>query len=176
MNFVMPFSLTNAPTTFQSLMNVVFRPYLMKFILIFFDDILVYSCDSTTHKQHLRATFLKLQEHQLYLKKSKCVFRTDKVNYLGHVIQKGGVVTDSQKITVVVDWPIPVNNKQLRSFLGLAGYYKRFIGNYRVISKPFTELLKKEGFKWNEKAIAAFEEVKTTLIQAPVLALPSPDK
>lgn len=144
---VMPFGLTKAPSTFQHLMNKVFKPYLRKFVLVFFDDILVYSKDMVEHLEHLRMVSQKLRENQLFAKMSKCVFGAARVDYLGHVIQAGGVSIDPEKIKAVASWPLPGNIKQLKSFLGLAGYYRRFIQGYGVRSKPLTEMLRKDGFQ-----------------------------
>ncbi|GKC98876.1 retrotransposon-related protein [Tanacetum coccineum] len=146
---VMPFGLTNAPSSFQALMNEVFAPFLRKFVLVFFDDILVYSKDMGEHAKHLEWVLQTMQAQQLYAKMSKCVFGTTQVEYLGHVITGEGVSTDSSKVKARQDWPIPVNIKKLRGFLGLTGYYRRFIKNYAAISKPLTALLKKNAFEWS---------------------------
>ena len=140
---VMLFGLTNAPFTFQSLMNDIFRPYLRKFILVFFDDILVYSKTLQDHLQHLESTFDILQQHSLLAKRSKCYFAQAKVEYLGHFISAAGVSTDLSKIEAVQKWPQPQNVSQLKGFLGLTSYYKRFVKGYGTICKPLTSLLKK---------------------------------
>ena len=123
----MPFGLTNAPATFQGLMNLVFQHYLRRLLLVFFDDILMYNRSMEDHLSHLHQVLLTMRTHSLYAKKSKFYFDVDKVEYLGHFITKEGVSTDPSKIAVVQDWPLSQNLKQLRNFLGLPGYYRRFI-------------------------------------------------
>lgn len=169
---VMPFGLTNAPCTFQGLMNHVFAPVLRKFLLVFFDDILIYSKNWEEHLLHMDTAFTILRHQQLYLKKSKCTFGATRIEYLGHFISREGVSTDPTKIKAVESWPPPKNQKQLRSFLGLANYYRRFIQGYSIISRPLTLLLRKDGFSWDTDASTAFELLKQALVSAPVLALP----
>nr|XP_027126014.1 uncharacterized protein LOC113742375 [Coffea arabica] len=169
---VMPFGLTNAPSTFQSLMNDIFRPFLRKFILVFFDDILIYSVEWEEHLQHLNIVFGLLRQHSLKVNESKCAFAQQQIDYLGHVIDANGVEADPQKISAIMNWPIPRTIKELRGFLGLTGYYRRFIRNYGKIAKPLTDLLKKNQFKWREGATLAFKHLQEAMSKPPVLALP----
>ncbi|XP_052203128.1 uncharacterized protein LOC127808594 [Diospyros lotus] len=173
---VMPFGLTNAPATFQSLMNRIFEPYLRKFILVFFDDILVYSPTFDQHLAHLKITLEILRTHQLFIKESKCAFAQRQVEYLGHLISDGEVSTDPRKVEAMLSWPRPTSLKALRGFLGLTGYYRRFVQNYGIISKPLTNLLKKGGFNRGQEAEEAFENLKGAMSRVPVLGLPDFDK
>lgn len=167
---VMPFGLTNAPATFYSLMNQVFEEYLRKFILVFFDDILVYS-KTMEHLQHLEITLQLLQQQKLYVKFSKCIFAQQQIEYLGHVISRNGVSTNDSKVVIMKSWLRPLNLKGLRGFLGLIGFYRKFIKVYRVISKILTNLLKKDSFHWNEEAEVAFVKLKEAMCNSPMLAL-----
>ena len=167
---VMPFGLTNAPSTFQALMNEVFKPYSRKYVLVFFDDILVYSKGEEEHKEHLKKVLQVLVDHKLYAKRSKCVFAASEVEYLGHVISSDGVKTVSKKIAAMVEWPKPQTLKALRGFLGLTGYYRKFTKNYGQIAGPLTDLLKNDAFKWSEKTELAFEKLKEACSQPPCLA------
>jgi hypothetical protein len=169
---VMPFGLSNAPATFQALMNFVLQPFLRRCVLVFFDDILIYSATWTEHIQHLRAVLDVLRAHHLRLKRSKCVFAAPSVQYLGHVISATGVATDSAKVDAVTAWPQPCSARGLRGFLVLAGYYQRFIRDYGSIAAPLTLLLKKNGFQWTEEASTAFAALKAALSAATVLQLP----
>ncbi|PNX93254.1 Ty3/gypsy retrotransposon protein, partial [Trifolium pratense] len=173
---VMPFGLMNAPSTFQSLMNEVFRSLLRKSVLVFFDDILVYSRTWSEHMQNLKTVLHIMQTHELVANRKKCQFGRQSVEYLGHLITSQGVAVDPSKIESVIQWPIPKNVKGVRGFLGLTGYYRKFIKDYGKIAKPLTDLTKKDAFMWNEKALYAFETLKKCLTTAPVLTLPNFDK
>uniref|UniRef100_A0A453SXD4 Reverse transcriptase domain-containing protein n=1 Tax=Aegilops tauschii subsp. strangulata TaxID=200361 RepID=A0A453SXD4_AEGTS len=170
---VMSFGLTNAPAYFMSMMNKVFMEFLDKFVVVFIDDILVYSKNEEEHKEHLRLVLEKLREHQLYAKFSKFEFWLKEVGFLGHVISREGIAVDPSKVQSVTEWLAPTSVGEIRSFLGLAGYYRRFIENFSKIAKPMTELLKKDTkFKWTEECEASFQELKKRLVTAPVLILP----
>ncbi|XP_022872608.1 uncharacterized protein LOC111391593 [Olea europaea var. sylvestris] len=143
-------------------MNQVFRfrAYLRKFVLVFFDDILVYSKDLPTHEQHLEMVFTSLAAHQLYANAKKCIFAQRQIEYLGHLLSAEGVATDPNKIEAMVHWPTPRNLRELRGFLGLIGYYRRFVAGYGAISWLLTQQLKKDAFGWNGEAETAFQKLK----------------
>ncbi|XP_065860006.1 uncharacterized protein, partial [Euphorbia lathyris] len=171
---VMPFGLTNAPAAFMALMNKTFQPYLDKFVVVFVDDILVYSRTVGEHEQHLRIVLKILRDNQMYAKLSKCEFWMDEVVFLGHVVSGEGVQPDPSKIKAIDEWEPPKNVTELRSFLGLAGYYRRFVEGFSLIAGPLTKLLRKGVvFQWNDKCHQSFEELKKRLTSAPVLVLPS---
>ncbi|XP_039031166.1 uncharacterized mitochondrial protein AtMg00860-like [Hibiscus syriacus] len=167
----MSFGLTNAPATFQALMNELFNSFLRKFVLVFFDDILVYTSSMTDHVEHLQLVLEVLQKNQLFAKLSKCFFGQTKVEYLGHIISDAGVSTDPSKVEAMHTRPKPKSLKSLRGFLGLTRYYKRFIKNYDIINRPLTQMLKNDGFQWTD-AYTAFEDLKKAMCSAPVLELP----
>jgi hypothetical protein len=169
---VMPFGLTNAPATFQCLMNKIFQTVLRKFVLVFFDDILIYSGTWKDHLVHLEIGLRTLQHHQLYARLSKCSFGAKEVDYLGHKVPGQRVSMELNKIQAVLNWPTPANIKQLRGFLGLTGYYRRFVRAYANIAAPLTDLLKKDSFLWNPEADTAFRQLKKAMTEAPVLGLP----
>ncbi|XP_073352309.1 uncharacterized protein [Aegilops tauschii subsp. strangulata] len=173
---VMPFGLTNAPATFQALMNDVLRPYLRRFVLVFFDDILIYSASWAEHLQHVAIVFNELRVHHLHLKRSKCSFGTPSVAYLGHVISADGVAMDADKVAAVAAWPTPHSPRALRGFLGLAGYYRKFIREFGLIVSPLTRLLRRDAFAWDEEATTAFEALKGALTTGPVLQMPDFDR
>uniref|UniRef100_A0A2N9H8H7 RNA-directed DNA polymerase n=1 Tax=Fagus sylvatica TaxID=28930 RepID=A0A2N9H8H7_FAGSY len=170
---VMPFGLTNTPATFQSLMNDIFRTALRRYVLVFFDDILIYSHTWAEHLQHLQIVFDELLRHKLYVNRSKCLLGQQEVDYLGHIISPRGVAPDPSKINCMQSWPQPRNTTALRGFLGLTGYYRKFVQNYGIIAAPLTQLLKKDGFKWSDAATEAFQQLKSAMVQAPVLVLPN---
>lgn len=168
----MPFGLMNAPATFQSLMNDVFRPYLRKFVLVFLDDILVYSQSEEQHKEHLQIALATLQQHSLVANLKKCAFGRREVAYLGHVISVQGMAVDQEKVRAILEWTVPKSVKELRGFLGLTGYYRKYVAGYAQIAQPLTEQLRKDCYGWTDKATRAFERLKLAMTSAPVLALP----
>ena len=169
---VMPFGLTNAPATFQTLMNTILSDILRKFALVFFDDILIYSTTLSDHITHLRTVLEILRHHKLYAKLSKCTFGQPEIEYLGHVINQAGVATDPSKIAIIQQWPTPQTVTELRAFLGLTGYYRRFIQGYGIICRPLFNALKKNSFSWSDSQEVAFQHLKQLMTHPPVLALP----
>ena len=170
---VMPFSLTNAPLTFQACMNKFFQPYLRKFIIVFFDDILVFSETIEEHVQHLEMTLELLRANKFFIKTGKCVFCTNSVDYLGHVVADSCLKVDPGKVHSMLTWPKPKTVKQLRGFLGLTGYYRRLVKNYAFIVAPLTDMLKTDSFKWSPESELAFDTLKNAMATAPVLSLPT---
>ncbi|KAI3736778.1 hypothetical protein L2E82_26765 [Cichorium intybus] len=170
---VMPFRLTNAPAAFMDLMNRVCKPFLDKFVIVFIDDILIYSKSEAEHKEHLKMILETLKREKLYAKFSKCEFWIGEVQFLGHVVNKDGIKLDPAKIEAVMNWEKPKNPTEIRSFLGLAGYYRRFIEGFSKIACSLTSLTKKnEKFVWTSKQDKAFELLKNKLCEAPILSLP----
>jgi hypothetical protein len=167
----MPFGLTNVPTVFQALMKEVLRLFLHCFVLVFFDDILIHNKSWFEHLQHDCLVLCVLQEHK-FIKRSKCSFGCSVVAYLGHVISADSMATDLQKVRTVLDWPVPESVCAVQAFLGLAGYYLRFIRDYGMIAAPLTKLIQKGGFRWDAKVEEAFRALQHALMMAPVLQLP----
>ena len=171
---VMPFELTNAPAAFMDLMNRVFRPYVDQFVVVFINDILVYSKDRESHDTHLQVVLETLRKEQLYAKLSKCEFWMNEVSFLGHIVSKEGIRVDPKKIEVVVEWKPPRNVIEVRSFLGLAGYYRRFVKGFSMTAAPMTKLLQKNvKYEWSEKCQRSFDKLKAFLTEAPVLTQPT---
>ena len=155
---IMPFGLTNAPTTFMDLMNHVFQPYVDRFVVVFIDDILVYSKDREDHDTHLRVVLETLRKEQLYVKLSKCKFWLREVSFIGHIVSEEGIRVDLKKIQVIIEWKPSINVTKVRSFLGLTGYYIRFVKGFLMTAAPMTRLLQKNvRFEWSEKCQANFE-------------------
>ncbi|XP_052177643.1 uncharacterized protein LOC127791705 [Diospyros lotus] len=165
---VMPFGLTNAPAVFMDLMNRVFKEYLDSFVIVFIDDILIYSPSPETHEAHLSVVLQKLRDEQLYAKFSKCEFWQTRVVFLGHVVSGEGISVDPEKTRAVMDWPRPMTVTEIRSFLGLAGYYRRFIEGFARLASPLTKLTRKgTRFIWDESCERSFQELKRRLTSAP---------
>jgi hypothetical protein len=168
---VMLFGVTNAPATFMDLMHRVFQSYLDRLSVIFIDDILVYSRDAWEHAEHLRLVLEKLREEKLYAKFSECEFWLDKVIFLGHVISKDGIIVDPAKVEAVINWKRPENSTEIRSILGLTGYYHRFIERFSKLTSPLTRLMRKmEPYIWKKDCEKSFLELKQRLCNALVLA------
>ena len=170
---VMSFGLTNAPSAFMDLMNRVCKPFLDKSVIVFIDDILIYSKSKQEHEKHLREVLEVLKKEKLYAKFSKCEFWIQEVQFLGHVVNQEGIMIDPAKIEAVMKWEQPKSPTEIRSFLGLAGYYRRFIQGFSSIATPLTALTHKGAtYAWNEKHKEAFEKLKKRLCEAPILSLP----
>ncbi|GJX43207.1 putative nucleotidyltransferase, ribonuclease H [Tanacetum coccineum] len=170
---VMPFGLTNAPAVFMDLMNRVCKPYLDKFVIVFIDDILIYSKSKEEHEIHLRMVLELLKKEKLYAKFSKCEFWLQEVHFLGHVVNQNGIHVDPSKIEAVKNWKAPTTPSEIRSFFGLAGYYRRFIANFSKIAKPLTSLTQKnQKYVWGVEQEEAFQTLKNNLCDAPILSLP----
>ncbi|PKU77892.1 putative mitochondrial protein [Dendrobium catenatum] len=169
----MPFGLCNATSTFMRLMTEVLKPFSGKFYVSYFDDILVYSSSLAEHIQHLTLVFQALREHRLYLNLSKCEFVTHSVYFLGFVVSHEGIQADPRKVAAVRDWPTPRTLTEIRSFHGLANFYRRFIKGFSVIMAPITDVLRGSTFSWSSSQQESFENIKTALSHTPVMALPS---
>jgi hypothetical protein len=170
----MSFGLTNVPAYFMYLMNKLYMKYLGKFVVVFIDDVLVFSNTEEQHEKHLRLVLENLQSNKLYAKFNKCEFWLTKVAFLGHVISVGGVSVDPGEVKDVLNWAPPTTTSEIQSFLELAGYYRRFIKDFSKISKPMMKLLEKNKvFEWIAKCQASFEEIRKHLTLAPVLVLPN---
>jgi hypothetical protein len=173
---VVPFGLTNAPATFMCLMKNVLSKFLDKFVLVFIDDILIYSKNREEHEEHLRLVLQVLREHQLYAKFSKCDFFQKKIHYLGHVLSKEGVAVDPDKIRSIMEWPTPKDVSDIRSFMGSTGYYRRFIKDFSKIGCPITALQRKgKKFLWTQQCEERFQTLKHLLTHAPMLKITDPE-
>ena len=174
---VMPFGLTNAPAIFMDYMNRIFRPYLDKFVVVFIDDILIYSRSPQEHETHLHLVLQTLREKKLYAKLSKCEFWLSEVKFLGHVVSKDGISVDPHKVEAVLGWEKPKTVMEVRSFLGLAGYYRRFIQGFSQLALPLTRLTRKnQPFVWDVDCEKSFLELKSRLTSTPVLVIPNSHK
>ena len=173
----MSFGLTNAPAAFMDLMNGVFKKFLDSFVIVFIDDILVYSKTEAEHVQHLRSVLQRLRETRLYAKFSKCEFWLSSVAFLGHVVSREGIQVDPSKVSAVRDWARPTTPTEIRSFLGLAGYYRSFVQSFSSVAAPMTRLTQKNvPFIWSDECEESFQKLKAALTTAPVLTLPEEGK
>ena len=174
---VMPFGLTNAPSTFMRLMNHVLRDFIGKFVVVYFDDILIYSKNLDDHLEHLTSVLSVLRKEKLFANLKKCTFCTNHVVFLGYMVSSQGISVDEEKVKAIQDWPTPKNVSEVRSFHGLASFYRRFVKNFSTLASPLTEVIKKNvGFKWGKEQEQAFEQLKFQLTHAPLLSLPNFDK
>ncbi|XP_019433213.1 PREDICTED: uncharacterized protein LOC109340094 [Lupinus angustifolius] len=156
-------------------MNIIFHPYLDTFVVVFIDDILIYSKSAEEHVEHLRVVLQILNDNKLYANLSKCEFWLEFVNFLSHVISKGGIVVDPAKVETVMDWNSPKSVTEIRSFLGLVGYYWKFIEGFSKLALPLTMLTRKDrAFVWTAKCEESFQELKKRLTTKPILILPNP--
>jgi len=170
---VMPFGLCNAPATFQTLMQSVLADFLDDFVVVFMDDILIYSSNDIEHRQHVRRVLERLRQHRLYANRKKCEFGRRSVHFLGHVISNDGIAMDKSKVSAINQWPTPKSVDDVRSFVGLAGYYRKYVHRFGQIAAPLFDLLKKdERFAWTAAAQKAFDELKSALMSGPVLIIP----
>ena len=169
----MPFGLTNTPTVFMDMMSRIFRPYLNKFVVVFVDDILIYSTTKEEHAEHLRIALQLIMDHRLHAKLSKCEFWLSEVKFLGHVVSGAGIAVDSDKVAAVADWATPKTMFDIRSFLGLAGYYRRFVHDFARLAAPLTRLTRKDvKFVWTDACETSFQELKKRLTTTPILIVP----
>ena len=163
---VMPFGLSNAPSTFMRLMNQVLHPFLNKFVIVYFDDILVFSRSLEGHNVHLDQLFEVLAKNELYINLKKCIFCVEEI-----AIRKNHILTDEKKVEAIRNWPIPTSTKEVQAFIGLTSFYRKFIQNFSTIAAPITDCLKKGAFLWENKQ-QDFEVLKKKLSNNPVLKLP----
>ena len=169
----MPFGLSNAPSTFMRLMNQVLKPFIGKFMVVYFDNILIYSKTEAAHYNHMREVLAVLQVNELYINLKKWSFLTDKLLFLGYVVSADGIHVDEDKVHAVREWPTPKTVSDVRSFHRLATFYRRFVLDFSRIVAPITECLKKGGFSWGKEADQSFALIKEKLSTAPVLVLPN---
>ncbi|GJR51281.1 putative nucleotidyltransferase, ribonuclease H [Tanacetum coccineum] len=169
---VMPFGLSKAPSTFMCVMNQLLRPFIGKFVVVYFDDILIYSASFSEHVTHVRQVLTLLRKDSFYAATKKCVFMTPKLLFLGYVVSGEGIQVDESKVAAVQEWPTPTTITEVRSFHGLASFYRRFISNFSSIMAPLTDCMKGKSFVWTKEAESAFQVVKEKLTTTPILVLP----
>ena len=179
---VMPFGLTNAPATFQTMMNAILQPYLDQFVVVYLDDIVVFSDSDEEHEEHISLVLGKLREHNLFAKPAKCIIGADTIEFCGHVVGQGQVKTFRSKTELIESWPVPTNVHEVRQFLGLASYYRRFVRNFATMAAPLSELLREKDeilrkkknrpIIWTARCQLSFELLKKALSSGPVLIQP----
>jgi hypothetical protein len=169
----MSFGLTNAPAIFMETMNNMLHRFLDNFVVVFIDDILIYSKTEEEHERHLRLVFETLRKNKFYVKLKKCEFWLLKVAFLGHVFNQQGILVDPSKVSTIIDWPRPSNVKEVRSFLGLEGYYRKFVKDFSIMARPMSKLTKKDvNFHLSVECENSFSTLKNSLVTAPILTLP----
>ena len=173
---VMPFELSNTPRTFIRLMNQVLKPFIGKFVVVYFDDILIYSKTEVAHYNHVREVLAVLQANELYINLKKCSFLTDKLLFLGYMVSVDGIHVDEDKVRAVREWPTLKTVSDVQSFHGLVTFYQRFVRDFNSIVAPITECLKKGRFLWGKEVEQSFALIKEKLSTALVLALPNFEK
>ncbi|KAL0161008.1 hypothetical protein M9458_044733, partial [Cirrhinus mrigala] len=175
---VMPFGLANSPSCFQAFVNEVFRDMLNQWVIVYIDDILIYSNSYSEHVQHVRAVLRRLISHQLYAKEEKCAFHQDKVSFLRYIISSEGVAMDERKVEAVLNWPQPSTLRELQRFLGFANFYRRFIRNFSTVAAPLTAMVKKGSSRliWPQAALQAYDELRQRFSSAPILHHPDPER
>lgn len=169
----MPFGLSNAPSTFMRVMNQALRPFIGRFVVVYFDDILIFSSSLAEHLNHLREVLLVLRNEKLFATSKKCVFGVEQVLFLGYIVSTQGLSVDPAKISAIQSWPTPRTITDVRSFHGLASFYRRFVHHFSSIMAPVTDCMKSTSFCWTPEAESAFQTIKTKLTTAPVLILPN---
>uniref|UniRef100_A0A671VHH1 Uncharacterized protein n=2 Tax=Sparus aurata TaxID=8175 RepID=A0A671VHH1_SPAAU len=174
---VMPFGLTNAPAVFQAMINDVLRDFLDHFVYVYLDDILIYSPDSDTHKDHVHQVLKRLLDNDLYVKAEKSVFHADTVSFLGFIVAPGRVQMDPAKVSAVADWPTPDSRKKVQQFLGFANFYRRFVRGFSATAAPLHALTSTQvRFHWSPEAEKAFQTLKHRFTSAPILTIPDPQR
>lgn len=171
----MPFGLCNAPATFQHLVNDIFREFLDNFVIVYLDDILIFSATLEIHQIHVKRVLATLRRHGLYVKEEKCDFEQASIQFLGLIISTEGIAMDPQKVKAILDWPAPSDKKAVQRFVGFANFYRRFVRGFSSIISPITQLTRQQiRFQWSQEAQVAFDKLKSLFISAPVLQHPDP--
>lgn len=172
---VMPFGLSNAPSMFMCVMNQALRPFIGRFVVVYFDDILIFSTTMDENLVHLRDALQVLRREKLFVAQHKCEFGVSEVLFLGYVVSAAGLRVDPQKVAAVASWPPPTTISEIRSFHGLASFYRLFVNNFSAIMAPITDCMKQTTFFWSPEASQVFDLIKTKLTTAPILVLPDFD-